>query len=69
MNVPAIFSSETGCNSKDFSGIYKQMNVLTSVPSFSGRFLIKGSSGNETFFLRNKWNCESHNFRILRSYW
>ena len=36
MNVVVISSSDTGCNSKDLSGIFKQMNVHTAVPSFFG---------------------------------
>ena len=36
MNASAISSPGIGCNSKDFSGFFKQMNVHTAVPSFSG---------------------------------
>ena len=40
MNVPAISSSDAGCNSKDFSGIFKNVNVHTEGPSFSGSWLL-----------------------------
>ena len=36
MNVLVISSSDAGCNSKDFSGIFTQMNIHTAVTSLSG---------------------------------
>ena len=35
-NVFAILSSDTGCNSKDFSEIFEHMNAHVTVPLFFG---------------------------------